>query len=110
VLEQNKKKYTPTQAKSLIAKYCAYQERCHQEVRDKLYSYGLTPDDVELLIYELIQQDFINEERFTLAFVRGKFVYKKWGKNGQKQDCTGVKKEKNIGLLYQERTQRNKYG
>lgn len=81
MLEQNKKKYTPTQAKSLIAKYCAYQERCHQEVRDKLYNYGLIPDDVEILIYELIQQDFINEERFTLAFVRGKFAHKKWGKN-----------------------------
>lgn len=79
--DQNKKKYTPIQAKSRIAKYCAYQERCHQEVRDKLYSYGLIPDEVELLIYELIQHDFINEERFTLAFARGKFAYKKWGKN-----------------------------
>jgi regulatory protein len=80
VLETNKKKYTPTEAKSKIAKYCAYQERCHQEVRDKLYSYGLYSDDVEHIIYELIQQDFINEERFTLAFVRGKFAYKKWGR------------------------------
>jgi regulatory protein len=81
VLEGNKNKYTPTQAKSKIAKYCTYQERCHQEVRDKLYSYGLVPDDVELIIYDLIQQDFLNEERFALAYVRGKFVYKKWGRN-----------------------------
>ncbi len=76
-----KKKYTPAEAKSKIAKYCAYQERCHQEVRDKLYAYGLIPDDVELIIYELIQQDFLNEERFAISFVRGKFTYKKWGKN-----------------------------
>jgi len=50
-------------------------------VRDKLYTYGLEPDDVELLIYELIQNDFLNEERFAIAYVRGKFIYKKWGRN-----------------------------
>jgi regulatory protein len=80
VTEYSKIRYTPNQAKSKIAKYCAYQERCHQEVRDKLYSFGLTPDDVELLIYELIQHDFVNEERFTISYVRGKFIYKKWGR------------------------------
>lgn len=78
--EYRKIKHTPNQAKSKIAKYCAYQERCHQEVRDKLYSYGLMPDDVELLIYELIQHDFVNEERFSISYVRGKFIYKKWGR------------------------------
>lgn len=76
-----KKNYTPRQAKDKIAKYCAYQERCHQEVRDKLYSFGLAPNDVEEIIYEMIQLDFLNEERFAIAFVRGKFLYKKWGKN-----------------------------
>ncbi|MGB0850106.1 MAG: regulatory protein RecX [Bacteroidia bacterium] len=74
------KKLTPKEAKQKIGRFCAYQERCHQEVRDKLYGYGLAPDDVEEIIYELIQQDFLNEERFALAFVRGKFLYKKWGK------------------------------
>ncbi len=76
-----KKKYTPAEAKLKIAKYCAYQERCHQEVRDKLFGFGLLADDVEYIIYELIQQDFLNEERFAIAFVRGKFNYKKWGRN-----------------------------
>ncbi len=78
--QYSKTRYTPSQAKSKIAKYCAYQERCHQEVRDKLYSFGLSPDDVELLIYEMIQHDLLNEERFAVAFVRGKFIYKKWGR------------------------------
>ena len=72
--------YTPKQAKVKIAKFCTYQERCHQEVSDKLFSYGLLPNDVEEIIYELIQEDFINEERFAKAFVRGKFNYKKWGR------------------------------
>jgi len=77
----NVKSYTPTEARQKISKYCAYQERCHQEVRDKLYSFKLSKDDVELIIYELIQQDFLNEERFAKAFTRGKFRYKKWGRN-----------------------------
>lgn len=82
----DKKKYTPTQAKSKIAKYCAYQERCHQEVRDKLYSFGLYKDEVEQLIYELIQNNFLNEERFAIAYARGKFNYKKWGRNRIRQE------------------------
>ena len=86
MLQANKKKYTPKEAKQKIAKYCAYQERCHQEVRDKVYSFGLTPDDVELIIYELIQQNFINEERYAIAFARGKFNYKKWGRNKIKME------------------------
>jgi regulatory protein len=86
VAEHSKIRYTPNQAKSKIAKYCAYQERCHQEVRDKLYTFGLSPDDVELLIYEMIQHDFINEERFAKAYVRGKFIYKKWGRNKIKME------------------------
>jgi regulatory protein len=75
-----KQQYTPKESKVKIAKFCAYQERCHQEVRDKLYAYGILPNDVEEIIYELIQNDFINEERFAKAFVRGKFNYKKWGR------------------------------
>jgi regulatory protein len=80
------KKYTPTEARSRIAKYCAYQERCHKEVRDKLYSYGLFKEEVEQLIYELIQNNFLNEERFAIAYAKGKFNYKKWGRNRIKQE------------------------
>jgi regulatory protein len=60
--------------------YCAYQERSQQEVRDKLYEWGLWKDDVEELISELIQTNFLNEERFATAYVSGKFRIKKWGK------------------------------
>jgi regulatory protein len=75
------KKFTPKEARAKIAKYCAYQERCHQEVRDKLYGYGLASLDVEHIIAELIEQNFVNEERYALAYARGKFTYKKWGRN-----------------------------
>lgn len=61
-------------------KYCAYQERTQQEVRDKLYSYGLYPDAVEEVLTDLITEDFINEERYAQSFVRGKFRQNQWGR------------------------------
>ncbi len=60
--------------------YCAYQERSQQEVRNKLYEWGLHSDDVENVIVDLISQNFINEERFAILFAGGKFRIKKWGK------------------------------
>ena len=60
--------------------YCAYQERCHSEVRDKLYSFGLHRNEVEQLITQLIEEDFLNEERFAIAYAGGKFRMKQWGK------------------------------
>ena len=62
------------------ARYCAYQERSQQEVRDKLYEAGVAASLVEEIISELIQQDFINEERFARAWAGGKFRIKGWGR------------------------------
>lgn len=61
-------------------RYCAYQERSQQEVRDKLYSWGLHRRDVEQVIGQLISDGFLKEERFALAFAGGKFRMKKWGR------------------------------
>ncbi len=63
-----------------IQKFCAYQERCHKEVRTRLYEYGLHKEEVEELIYRLIESNFVNEERFAVAYARGKFRVKKWGR------------------------------
>jgi len=71
---------TPSQARGKIEYYCAYRERSQVEVREKLYQYGLTPPEVEQLIAELIEGNFLNEERFACAYVRGKFEQKKWGR------------------------------
>lgn len=68
------------QAKAKAAKYCAYQERTQQDVRDKLYQYGLYSDDVEEVLAELIGEGFVNEERFAQAYCRGKFSQNKWGR------------------------------
>lgn len=73
----------PPDKKTALSKaenYCAYQERSQQEVRDKLYGYGLKSADVEDLIAELIQNNFLNEERFAIAYCLGKFRMKHWGK------------------------------
>lgn len=79
-MNTSKKKYSYKEALLKIGNFCAYQERCHKEVRSKLYTYGLSKTEVEEIIYDLIQNNFVNEERFAKAFVRGKFLYKKWGR------------------------------
>jgi len=68
------------EAKLKAGNYCAYQERTHQEVRDKLYSYGLYSDEVEEILTDLITENYVNEERFAKAFAGGKFRLKHWGK------------------------------
>lgn len=74
------KVFSPKEAKLKAASYCAYQERTQQQVRDKLYSYGLWEDAVEEILTALILDNFINEERFAKSFVSGKFRIKKWGR------------------------------
>lgn len=80
--EENKpkKKLTPNQALIRAEATCAYQERCQQEMRDKLYDWGLHSLEVENIIARLITDNFLNEERFAIAFAGGKFRIKKWGR------------------------------
>lgn len=87
-METSDKKTVRLDKKTALFKaehYCAYQERAQQEVRDKLYEFGLHKDEVEELISELISTNFLNEERFAQAYVSGKFNIKKWGKIKIKQ-------------------------
>jgi regulatory protein len=68
------------QAIQRIRHYCAYQERAQQEVRDKLYELGMTMDEVEEIMSDLIAENFLNEERFAVQFAGGHFRMKGWGK------------------------------
>ena len=68
------------QALQKIRHYCGYQERCHAEVKEKLYSFGLYKKDVEELISTLIEENYLNEERFALQFAGGKFRMNQWGR------------------------------
>jgi len=85
-------KFSLLEAKQKLEAYCAYQERCDQEIRKKLNSWHISGDDVDILISDLIQHNFLNEERFACAFVRGKFRIKKWGRIKIQQHL----KQKNI--------------
>src|SRR5258705_3639136 len=73
-------KLSPQEALARIQRYCAYQERSHQEVKRKLFDYRLRSDEVDELLVRLITDGFLNEERFAKAFAGGKFRIKKWGR------------------------------
>jgi regulatory protein len=75
-----RKSFTPGQALEKIRHFCAYQERSHFEVSEKLYSFGLNAREVDSILAELIGQDYLNEERFATMFAGGKFRVKKWGR------------------------------
>lgn len=80
-MEQKKKKYlTQEEALLKLQSYCAYQERCHQEVERKLFELGVYGDYADAVIADLISTNFLNEERFAIAFACGKYRIKQWGK------------------------------
>ncbi len=74
------KTYTVIEATSSLENYCAYQERCHKEVQQKLRAMRMIPEAMDQIILHLLQHDFLNESRFAQAFARGKFKHKQWGK------------------------------
>jgi regulatory protein len=80
-LKTEKNQLTKNEIQSKLEYYCSYQERCYKEVEEKMYSFSLTNTEKEVLLTYLIENNFINEERFAKSFVRGKHNYKFWGKN-----------------------------
>lgn len=76
----NKQTYTLDEAKRKLEHFCAYRERCHKEVVAKLREMRMIPLAVDAVVVHLIENDFLNEERFARSFTRGKFRMKKWGK------------------------------
>ncbi len=71
---------TKEQALQKLRHYCGYQERCHQEVKEKLYSLGVRKNEHDGIIASLIEDNYLNEERFAIAFAGGKFRMKQWGR------------------------------
>ncbi|WP_348798126.1 regulatory protein RecX [Flavobacterium adhaerens] len=72
--------YSIKEAKQKIEHFCAYQERCHEEVVSKLWSMKLTSAEIDEVVVHLIQENFLNESRFACSFARGKHRIKQWGK------------------------------
>ena len=77
---QSSKTYSVTEATRKLEYYCAYQERCHKEVVQKLKEMRMIPEAIDQIVTHLIQENYLNEERFAQSFARGKFSIKKWGR------------------------------
>ena len=92
---QSKKTYTVQEATKKLEYYCAYQERCHQEVRNKLETMYMIPEAIDVIIVHLLEHNFLNEERFAKTFVSGKFRIKAWGR----RRLTFELKKKDIGKV-----------
>ncbi len=75
-----KKHLTKEQALQKLKHYCAYQERCHSEVKEKLYNLGVWKKEHDEIIATLIEENYLNEERFAIAFAGGRFRMKQWGR------------------------------
>ena len=78
--KQPKPVYTHHQALEALQHYCAYQDRCHKEARQKLRELNITGDVAEEVICDLIGEKYLDEERFARSYARGKFKMKKWGR------------------------------
>lgn len=74
------KVYTVHEIKRKLEQYCVYQDRCHKEVEQKLKEFSLIPEAKEMILLSLMENNFLNEERFAKSFARGKFRIKNWGK------------------------------
>lgn len=87
-MKQNdlQKSYTVKEATLKLMQYCAYRDRSHKEVEEKLREMRMIPAACEQIIVQLMQENFLNEERFARSFVRGKFRIKKWGRIKIKQE------------------------
>lgn len=79
-MNKMQQRLTKEQAWQKIKHYCAYQERSHYEIKQKLYGFGLYKSEVEELLTKAIEEDYLNEERFAEQFAGGKFRMKHWGK------------------------------
>lgn len=75
-----KSSFTVDEAKAKMEYFCAYQERCHKEVKDKLVQMKMIPEAIDLILVHLIEHNYLNEQRFAEQFVLGKFRIKKWGR------------------------------
>lgn len=79
-MKSPKNSFSVDEATKKLEGYCAYQDRCHKEVIDKLRDMRMIPQAIDQILGHLIQENYLNEERFARSFARGKFNIKKWGK------------------------------
>ncbi|MEN2435682.1 regulatory protein RecX [Weeksellaceae bacterium A-14] len=84
-MNAEKKSYTFDEIRLKMAAYCSYQDRCHSEVEQKMRDFLLIPEARDEILLFLLRENFLNEERFTRSYIRGKFNIKHWGRNKIRQ-------------------------
>lgn len=98
-----KKSYTFEEIKQKLVNYCVYQDRCHAEVEQKMREFLLIDEAREEIILYLLKENYLNEERFTRSYIRGKFYIKHWGRNKIKMNLKQKQiPEKLIGRCFDE--------
>lgn len=75
-----KQQLTKEQVLQKLRHYCRYQPRCYSEAKNKLFELGVNKTDYDEMIKELVEENFLDERRFALAFATGKFKMKQWGR------------------------------
>ncbi|MDV2446949.1 recombinase RecX [Elizabethkingia anophelis] len=79
-MQNEHKNFTFQEIKQKLINYCVYQDRCHKEVEEKVRDFLLIPEAKDEILLYLIKENYLNEERFTRSYIRGKFYIKHWGK------------------------------
>lgn len=91
-MDQEKKSFTFEEIKQKLMNYCVYQDRCQYEVEQKMREFMLIPEAKDEIFLYLLQENYLNEERFVRSYIRGKFNIKQWGRTKIKVHL----KQKNI--------------
>lgn len=84
-MNTGKKVYTFDEIRLKMAAYCSYQDRCHSEVQQKMREFMLIPEAKDEILLFLIRENYLNEERYTRSYIRGKFTIKHWGRTKIRQ-------------------------
>lgn len=80
-MQQPHRTYTVDEARARLERYCAMEDRCHKQAEEKLREMNMIPEAVDQILYHLLTNNYLNEERFARTFARSKFNQKQWGKN-----------------------------
>ncbi|MCT4298107.1 regulatory protein RecX [Elizabethkingia anophelis] len=79
-MQNEHKSFSFQEIKQKLVNYCVYQDRCHKEVEEKMRDFLLIPEAKDEILLYLIKENYLNEERFTRSYIRGKFYVKHWGR------------------------------
>ena len=104
-----RKRLTKEQALQKLRFYCRYQQRCQSEIKQKLFELGIDKKDHDALMAELIKEDCLNDERFAVAFVSGRFRLKQWGRKKIQQGLKGKRVSDEIAQKALEQINKKEY-